>query len=184
LAFPVSSKIVQPAGLLGHKRTKPAAGTKWMRRRNRLNRACPIPVRTETRAIAAAPGPVVLVGHPWGGAVITQAGDDPKVKALVYVAAFAPPVGMSVNDMGKGAPPSPGSREVVLLHCERARRLSMLLTEPCEPWPVQIVVSLRREAARNVQLTWGTCPSTVVGSASVHFVLRSETTRTTHGSVA
>ena len=65
------------------------------------------------RAIAAAPGPVVLVGHSWGGAVITQAGEDPKVKALVYVAAFAPPVGMSVNDMGKGAPPSPGAKEVV-----------------------------------------------------------------------
>src|SRR5271155_6214737 len=66
------------------------------------------------RAIAAAPGPVVLVGHSWGGAVITQAGDDPKVKALVYVAAFAPPVGMSVNDMGKGAPPSPGVRSSIV----------------------------------------------------------------------
>jgi pimeloyl-ACP methyl ester carboxylesterase len=65
------------------------------------------------RAIAVAPGPVVLVGHSWGGAVITQAGDDPKVKALVYVAAFAPPVGMSVNDMGKGTPPSPGAKEIV-----------------------------------------------------------------------
>jgi pimeloyl-ACP methyl ester carboxylesterase len=42
------------------------------------------------RALAAIDGPVVLVGHSWGGAVITQAGNDPKVKALVYVAAFAP----------------------------------------------------------------------------------------------
>jgi len=65
------------------------------------------------RAIAAAKGPVVLVGHSWAGAVITQAGGDPKVKALVYVAAFAPDAGMSVNDLGKGAPPTPGLKEVV-----------------------------------------------------------------------
>jgi pimeloyl-ACP methyl ester carboxylesterase len=62
-------------------------------------------VTATRRAIAAAKGPVVLVGHSWGGAVITEAGVDPKVKALVYVAAFAPDAGMSVNDLGKGAPP-------------------------------------------------------------------------------
>ncbi len=43
--------------------------------------------------LASIDGPVVLVGHSWGGAVITQAGNDPKVRALVYVAAFAPDVG-------------------------------------------------------------------------------------------
>jgi pimeloyl-ACP methyl ester carboxylesterase len=46
----------------------------------------------------------VLVGHSWGGFVITQAGDDDKVKALVYVAALAPDSGMSVNDLMKGKP--------------------------------------------------------------------------------
>ena len=40
--------------------------------------------------IAAQPGPVILVGHSYGGAVITQAGNDPKVAGLVYIAAFAP----------------------------------------------------------------------------------------------
>jgi pimeloyl-ACP methyl ester carboxylesterase len=64
-------------------------------------------------AIASAKGPVVLVGHSWGGAVITQAGGDPKVKALIYVAAFAPDVGMSINNLGRGAPPTPGLKEVV-----------------------------------------------------------------------
>jgi pimeloyl-ACP methyl ester carboxylesterase len=47
-------------------------------------------VATTQRAIALGDGPVVLAGHSYGGAVITEAGDDPKVAALVYVAAFAP----------------------------------------------------------------------------------------------
>jgi pimeloyl-ACP methyl ester carboxylesterase len=50
------------------------------------------------RIIALQDGPVILVGHSWGGAVITQAGDDPKVAGLVYVAAYAPEVGQSAND--------------------------------------------------------------------------------------
>jgi hypothetical protein len=41
---------------------------------------------------------VILVGHSWCGAVITQAGEDPKVAGLVYVAAYAPDVGQSAND--------------------------------------------------------------------------------------
>jgi pimeloyl-ACP methyl ester carboxylesterase len=65
------------------------------------------------RALDGISGPVVLVGHSWGGAVISQAGGDSKVKALVYVAAFAPDVGSSVNDLGKGAQPTPGLKEVV-----------------------------------------------------------------------
>lgn len=44
-------------------------------------------------------GPVVLVGHSWGGAVITEAGNDPKVKALVYVAAFAPAAGEALGPL-------------------------------------------------------------------------------------
>ena len=47
-------------------------------------------VATTKRAIARAKGNVILVGHSWGGFVITQAGNDPKVVGLVYVAAFAP----------------------------------------------------------------------------------------------
>jgi pimeloyl-ACP methyl ester carboxylesterase len=42
------------------------------------------------RIIVLQDGPALLVGHPWGGAVITQAGDDPKVVGLFYGAAFAP----------------------------------------------------------------------------------------------
>ena len=66
------------------------------------------------RAIEAAKGPVILVGHSWGGAVITEAGDDPKVKGLVYIAAFAPDVGVSVNDLGKDAPPPAWAKSVIV----------------------------------------------------------------------
>src|SRR5262245_52257707 len=64
------------------------------------------------RAIAAAAGPVILVGHSWGGVVISDAGADPKVAALVYVAAFAPDVGQAVADLGKEFAPPPGGAEL------------------------------------------------------------------------
>jgi pimeloyl-ACP methyl ester carboxylesterase len=55
-------------------------------------------VAATKRIIALQDGPVILVGHSWGGAVITQAGDDPKVAGLVYVAAYAPDAGQSANE--------------------------------------------------------------------------------------
>ncbi len=55
-------------------------------------------------AIGLQNSPVILVGHSWGGVVITQAGNDPKVSALVYVSAFAPGAGQSINDIVAGYP--------------------------------------------------------------------------------
>ena len=55
--------------------------------------------------IDAQDGPVVLVGHSYGGAVITEAGTDKKVAALVYICAFAPDKGESVNSLLAGFPP-------------------------------------------------------------------------------
>jgi pimeloyl-ACP methyl ester carboxylesterase len=57
------------------------------------------------RAIAAQDGPVVLVGHSYGGVVITEAGNDPKVAALVYIAAFAPDRNESVETLIQNPPP-------------------------------------------------------------------------------
>jgi pimeloyl-ACP methyl ester carboxylesterase len=57
------------------------------------------------RAIASASHPVVLVGHSYGGAVISEAGNDPKVASLVYVAAFAPDAGESVETLIANPPP-------------------------------------------------------------------------------
>ena len=56
------------------------------------------------RVIDAQSEPVVLVGHSYGGAVITEAGNDPNVAALVYVAAFVPDKGESVNTLIEGFP--------------------------------------------------------------------------------
>lgn len=67
---------------------------------------------TVTRALALQDGPTVLVGHSYGGVVITEAGNDPKVSALVYVAAFAPDAGQSVGSVGTGAEPAPMAAEV------------------------------------------------------------------------
>ncbi|MGW1209889.1 alpha/beta fold hydrolase [Streptomyces sp. NPDC002499] len=68
-------------------------------------------VAATRQIIAAQDGPVVLVGHSYGGVVITEAGLDPKVSALVYVAAFAPDKGESVGsliaDPPAGAPIPP-----------------------------------------------------------------------------
>jgi pimeloyl-ACP methyl ester carboxylesterase len=59
------------------------------------------------RAIDRADGDVILVGHSWGGFVITEAGVDPRVKALVYIAAFAPDKGETVASLSESAAPTP-----------------------------------------------------------------------------
>jgi pimeloyl-ACP methyl ester carboxylesterase len=69
-------------------------------------------VAAAKRVIDAQTGPVILVGHSWGGTVITEAGGHDKVAALVFVAAFAPDVGESTADLGKNGPPPPGSASI------------------------------------------------------------------------
>ncbi|MEM5343099.1 alpha/beta hydrolase [Paraburkholderia azotifigens] len=61
-------------------------------------------VAATSNAVIGQTGPVVLVGHGYGGAVITEAGARPKVKALVYVAAFEPDVGESVTQLAGSMP--------------------------------------------------------------------------------
>lgn len=56
-------------------------------------------VAVTKRAIAQQDGPVVLVGHSYGGVVVSEAGTDEKVKAVVYIAAFAPDKGESVSSL-------------------------------------------------------------------------------------
>jgi pimeloyl-ACP methyl ester carboxylesterase len=64
-------------------------------------------VAATNRALALQKGPVILVGHSWAGAVITEAGVDPKVAGLVYVAAFAPDADEVIGELGKNYPPQP-----------------------------------------------------------------------------
>jgi pimeloyl-ACP methyl ester carboxylesterase len=61
-------------------------------------------VAATTRVINMQTGPVILVGHSWGGVVISQAGNSDKVAALVFVSAFAPDSGQSINDLLKDLP--------------------------------------------------------------------------------
>lgn len=70
-------------------------------------------VAATRRVLDAQTGPVVLVGHSWGGVVISEVGQHERVKALVYVAAFAPAQGQSVADLSKGYPAPEGSRHIV-----------------------------------------------------------------------
>jgi pimeloyl-ACP methyl ester carboxylesterase len=62
-------------------------------------------VAATKRIVAVQNGPVVLVGHSYGGVVITEAGNDPKVAGLVYITAFAPDKGESVSTLIKDPPP-------------------------------------------------------------------------------
>lgn len=64
-------------------------------------------VAATQRALALQDGPTILVGHSWAGVVITEAGMDPKVAGLVYVAAFAPDQGETVGELGKAYPAPP-----------------------------------------------------------------------------
>ncbi len=64
-------------------------------------------VAVTKRVLAEQTGPVILVGHSYGGVVITEAGTDPKVAGLVYIAAFAPDKGESVGSLIKD--PQPGA---------------------------------------------------------------------------
>ena len=63
-------------------------------------------------ALAAQNGPTVLVAHSWGGVVIGEAGKDEKVKALVYVSAFAPDKGESLTKLLEAGAPSEGSKAI------------------------------------------------------------------------
>jgi pimeloyl-ACP methyl ester carboxylesterase len=64
-------------------------------------------VAAARRVLHRQDGPTILVGHSYGGSVITEVGVDPKVAGLVYIAAFAPEVGQSTLDQYKEIPPPP-----------------------------------------------------------------------------
>ena len=93
-------------------------------------------VATVKRAIALQNGPVILAGHSYGGAVITEAGNDPKVVGLVYVAAFAPDSGESVGSLSKGYRPrrsAPNSGRIRKATCPSVPRGSpRILPRTCQ----------------------------------------------------
>jgi pimeloyl-ACP methyl ester carboxylesterase len=72
-------------------------------------------VASTNRLINMQDGPVLLVGHSYGGAVITEAGMNPKVAGLVYVAAFAPEVGETLGGMAAGYPTPPAYSQFTVI---------------------------------------------------------------------
>jgi predicted alpha/beta hydrolase family esterase len=68
--------------------------------------------RPVKRAIALEGGPIILVGHTYGGAIITEAGNDAKVVGLVYIAVFAPDAGQSAGSLGASVEPAPLGSEI------------------------------------------------------------------------
>lgn len=69
-------------------------------------------VEAVRQTIKMQDGPVLLVGHSWGGAIITEAGNEPNVRGLVYIAAGAPDSGQSFSDWWKGYAAAPGAPEI------------------------------------------------------------------------
>ena len=104
------------------------------------------------QVIAAARHPVILVGHSYGGMVITEAGDNPKVQGLVYIAAFAPDSGESVASLAE-QPTPPGESGAPLL----PPREGYLLVDPSKfpsAFAADVDASVTRFMA-SAQVPWG-----------------------------
>lgn len=122
------------------------------------------------RVIEAQDGPIVLVGHSYGGAIITEAGNDAKVTALVYIAGWLPDEGESVLTLIKTLPPDAPSAPIVppndgFIFVERAKFPASfagdLDTEKAEfmadsqvPWGVDALTGTIAEAAWKKKPSW------------------------------
>lgn len=122
------------------------------------------------RAIAAQDGPVVLVGHSYGGAVVTEAGTDPKVAAVVYIAAFAPDAGESVATLIKDPPPGAPVPPILppqdgFLFLDRAKfhasfaadvdaSTAQFMADSQVPWGVQALSGAITQPAWRLKPTW------------------------------
>lgn len=73
------------------------------------NTGLPDDVAAVKRVLAKLAGPVILVGHSYGGAIITEAGNDPKVAGLVYISAFVPDANETLLGLLQAGPPAPNS---------------------------------------------------------------------------
>ncbi|MRW90653.1 alpha/beta fold hydrolase [Duganella sp. FT80W] len=109
-------------------------------------------VAATERVIGLARHPVILVGHSYGGAVVTEAGDHPKVIAVVYLAAFVPDVGESVAALN-AQPAEPGEAKAPVLPPQDG----FLMVDPAQ-FPAAFGADVRLEQTRFMaasQVPWG-----------------------------
>lgn len=109
-------------------------------------------VAATKRAIAAASHPVVLVGHSYGGMVITEAGNEPNVQRLVYLAAYVPDVGESVYSLAS-QPAAPDEPRAPLLPPQDG----FLIVDPAQ-FPVAFAADVHMATTRFMaaaQVPWG-----------------------------
>ncbi|MBN9363574.1 MULTISPECIES: alpha/beta hydrolase [unclassified Devosia] len=127
-------------------------------------------VAVTKRAIAAASGQVILVGHSYGGVVVSEAGTDPKVAGVVYIAAFAPDAGESVSSLianpAPGAPVPPILPPVDgFLMLDKAKfaasfaadvkpELASFMADSQVPWGVAALEGKVTEPAWKAKATW------------------------------
>jgi pimeloyl-ACP methyl ester carboxylesterase len=127
-------------------------------------------VAVTRRILAAQDGPAILVGHSYGGAVITEAGNDPKVAGLVYITAFAPDKGESVGSLIQNFP-SGGPVPPILppqdgyLFLDRAKfpaafaadveaEKAAFMADSQVPWGVEALSGKISEAAWRTKPSW------------------------------
>jgi len=127
-------------------------------------------VAVTKRTIANQSGPVILVGHSYGGAVITEAGNDPKVVGLVYVAAFAPDKGESVSTLIANPPPGAPQPPILppqngFLFLDKAKfpasfaadvkpDLAAFMADSQVPWGAEALNGTISEAAWKTKPSW------------------------------
>jgi pimeloyl-ACP methyl ester carboxylesterase len=127
-------------------------------------------VAVTKRVLAAQPGPVILVGHSYGGVVITEAGSDPKVVGLVYIAAFAPDKGESVSALIKDPPPGAAVPPILppqdgFLFLDNAKfaasfaadvdsKTSQFMADSQVPWGVDVLSGAISEPAWRSKPSW------------------------------
>jgi len=127
-------------------------------------------VAVTRRAIALQNGPVILVGHSYGGAVITESGNNPQVAGLVYIAAFAPDKGESVDSLIKDPPPNAPVPPILppkegFLFLDRAKfaasfaadvnpDVAAFMADSQVPWGVDALSGVISEAAWKSKPSW------------------------------
>src|SRR5437667_3093808 len=127
-------------------------------------------VAVTKRVLATQSGPVILVGHSYGGAVITEAGNDPKVVGLVYITAFAPDKGESGSSLIQNPPPGAPVPPILppqdgFLFLDNAKfhgsfaadvdaEKAAFMAESQVPWGVEALSGTISEAAWKAKPSW------------------------------